>query len=103
MACRGDSRSEGNKVGAHSRVHAVGHRKGSKQLLKTKRGLVRTVVRTELIVHVAVSAVVLVPKELTVIRGSLEPSFGVSVSDKQEFYHAARKRWYGFNPTWQIG
>ena len=33
---------------------AVGHRKGSKQLLNTSAGLVRTVIRNELIVHGAV-------------------------------------------------
>ena len=58
--CRGLSlavRVQGaTKVGAHTRFRAVGHRKGSKQLLNTSAGLVRTVVRNELIVHGAVSS-----------------------------------------------
>src|SRR6516164_5795481 len=46
-----DSRSGGNQGGAYSRFRAVGHRKGSKQLLNISAGLVRTVVRNEPIVH----------------------------------------------------
>jgi hypothetical protein len=47
----GDSRSEGKQGGLTAVVRGVGHRKGGKQLLNTSAGLVRTVVRNELIVH----------------------------------------------------
>jgi len=51
---------------------AVGHRKGSKQLLNTSAGLVRTVVRDKLD-PARVRCRRLLPKELTLIRSSLEP------------------------------
>jgi hypothetical protein len=47
----GDSRSGGKQGGLTPVFRAVGHRKGSKQLLNSSAGLVRTVVRNELIVH----------------------------------------------------
>jgi len=47
----GDSRSRGKQV-AHTRFRPVGHRKGSKQLLNTSAGLVRTrLFAMNLIVH----------------------------------------------------
>ncbi|HMF22019.1 MAG TPA: hypothetical protein VKG24_07825 [Pseudolabrys sp.] len=60
-----------NQGEAHSRFRAVGYRKGGKQL---RVWFVR-LFPNELIVHGAVPR--LVPKELTIIRSSLEPSFGV--------------------------
>jgi hypothetical protein len=49
-----DSRPGGNQGAAGTRFCAVGHRKGSKQLLNTNAGLVRTVVRNEGVVNAAV-------------------------------------------------
>jgi len=51
VACRWRFAFRGFKVVLTPRVRAVGHRKGSKQLLNTSAGLVRTVVRNELTVH----------------------------------------------------
>ena len=64
-----DSRSGGNQGGAYSRFRAVGHRKGSKQLLNISAGLVRRVVHNELIVH----GRWVQSKEPTILRSSLEP------------------------------
>jgi hypothetical protein len=54
---------------ADTRFRAVGHRRGSKQLLNTSAGLVPTVVRKELIVH----GRLVQSKEPTILRSSLEP------------------------------
>ena len=51
VACRWRFAFRGFKVVLTPRVRAVGHRKGSKQLLNTSAGLVPTVVRNALIVH----------------------------------------------------
>jgi hypothetical protein len=58
------------KTATEPNFRPVGRRKGGKQLLHTSAGLVRTVVRNELIVHCAMPS-------SGCIRSSLEPSFGV--------------------------
>jgi hypothetical protein len=55
----------------NTRFRAVGHRKGSKQLLNSSAGLVPTVVRNEPIVHGGLVQ----SKEPTILRSSLDPEF----------------------------
>jgi hypothetical protein len=63
------SRPGGNQGAAGTRFRAVGHRKGSKELLNTSAGLVPTVFRNKLIVR----GRLVQSAESTILRSSLEP------------------------------